>query len=133
MAKNKKWYSTLRATTVTELDGMQACIYHQTAVVKWDDKRVILDSGGFRPHNSRRDPGRTTKERMNQVSFEYKLGFDVWQVNYKWYVTLPTLKAFSCEEEEQLRLLAATDIGDGIVHPRPRQTVPFVDGMEFKR
>lgn len=75
------WYSTKRATTVAKIEGMMACVYHQTAVVRWDDDRVILDSGGFETH--------TTKTRMNEVSQHYGLGFHVFQTNFEWFVTLP--------------------------------------------
>ena len=131
MAKKKKWYSTKRATIVTEIDGMQACVYHQTAVVKWDGERVILDSGGWRPdpdgNPTRRDPGRTTMDRMNQCAREYGLGYSVWQEKYRWFVTLPKPLPASCEEEEQLRLLAATDLGDDVIQNQPGQVIPFED------
>ena len=118
-----KWYNKKRATTVCEVEGMQACIYHQTAVVSWDDTRVILRSGGWET--------RTTKTRMNEVAHEYGLGYFVWSTKGEWWVELPP--QLVSYEEEQLRLLARTDIGDGVVMEYPRQTVPFVDGMEFQR
>lgn len=77
----KLWYKTKRATTVMEIDGMQACVYHQTPVVQWNDKHVILKSGGYRTA--------TTKVRMNEVAHEYKLGFVVFQDKQEWCVRLP--------------------------------------------
>lgn len=75
------WYSTKRATTVTEIDGMQACIYHQTAVVRWDDDKIVLNTGGYYTA--------TTKSRMNQVSHEYDLDFSVYQEKGEWFVRPP--------------------------------------------
>ena len=78
------WYSSKRATTVVPEEGSwEACIYHQTKVVRWshEDRQVILNSGGF--HSA------TTKTRMNEVSREYGLGFSVYQENFDWYVRLP--------------------------------------------
>ena len=51
----KHWYSTKRATTVTELDGKMACIYHQTPVVicpRWPlGKRHLLDAARAGEHS----------------------------------------------------------------------------------
>jgi len=73
-----KWYATKRATTVIEEDGFHKCIYHQTAVVSWNDNKIILDSGGYLTA--------TTKKRMNEVSHIYKLDFRIYQENNEWFV-----------------------------------------------
>ena len=78
------WYSTKRATTVVSNSGPNggnACIYHQTMVVAWDEYEARLNSGGHRTL--------TTKTRMNQVSKEYNLGYHVFQKNHDWFVILP--------------------------------------------
>ena len=55
--------------------------YHNTIVVQVvDDRYVILNSNGYRTA--------TTKRRMNQASLSYKLGFEVYQVNFCWYVSI---------------------------------------------
>lgn len=74
------WYSTKRATTVTKVGDLNVCTYHRTAVVQWNDERIILDSGGFETV--------TTKRRMNEVSEHYGLGFTVYQSDFTWYVRL---------------------------------------------
>ena len=68
---------THKTNTVT-LEGMTNIVYHSTAVVQFDNDKIILNSGGW--------DTRTTKSRMNQASNQYGLGFEVYQVNYSWYV-----------------------------------------------
>jgi len=67
------------ATTVfTDTDGMTKVIFHQTAVVKWDHNFIVLDSGGWLTN--------TTKTRMNQASNQFRLGFQVFQKDFEWFV-----------------------------------------------
>ena len=55
--------------------------YHSTPVVKViNDRYVVLNSGGYRTN--------TTKRRMNQASLQYSLGYEVYQVNFQWYVSI---------------------------------------------
>ena len=55
--------------------------YHSTPVVKViNDRYVVLNNGGY--YTS------TTKRRMNQASLQYSLGFQVYQVNFEWYVSI---------------------------------------------
>jgi len=69
------------ATTVsTDDDGWTNVVYHETTVVKFKNGKVILNSGGWRTA--------TTKNRMNQVSNQFGLGFGVYQRNFQWWVTL---------------------------------------------
>lgn len=76
------WYSTKAATTVYDDDaGFMVCVYHQTPVVKWNARKVILNSGGYQ--------GVTTKRRMNEVAEHYGLNYQVYQKDYKWYVDIP--------------------------------------------
>ena len=66
-------------TAVLVEDGQLTVIYHNTAVVKANPGKIILNSGGHKTQ--------TTKLRMNQASNEYNLGFEVFQRDYEWFVT----------------------------------------------
>lgn len=82
-------------TNIVNLEGLTSVVYHNTAVVQFNDKKIILNSGGWETA--------TTKSRMNQTSNQYNLGFDVYQVNFTWYVNYKD------------------------------DVIPFVDGMELPR
>ena len=49
-----------------------------TAVVTWDDKIIVLDTGGWKT--------KSTRLRMNQVSEVYNLNYRIWQKDWVWYV-----------------------------------------------
>jgi hypothetical protein len=69
----------IHATNVfVDEQGYTNIIYHNTIVVKFNEKEIILNSGGFRTA--------TTKTRMNQASNQFRLGFDVYQKDFEWYV-----------------------------------------------
>jgi hypothetical protein len=53
--------------------------YHRTYVVRFNEKTVVLDSGGWRTA--------TTKRRMNQVSTAFNLGVNVWQNRGEWFAS----------------------------------------------
>jgi hypothetical protein len=82
-------------TNIVILQGMTSVVYHSTAVVQFNNDKIVLNSGGWET--------RTTKTRMNQASSQYNLGFEVYQVNYTWYVDY-----------------------NG-------ETIPFADGMKLNR
>ena len=65
-------------TNILQLEGMTSIVYHSTAVVQFNSDKIILNSGGW--------DTRTTKSRMNQASNQYGLGYEVYQVDYSWYV-----------------------------------------------
>ena len=65
-------------TSIVQLEGLTSIVYHNTPVVQFNNEEIVLDSGGW--------DTRTTKTRMNQASNQYGLGFEVYQVNYTWYV-----------------------------------------------
>ena len=65
-------------TSIVQLEGMTSVVYHSTPVVQFNDKEIVLDSGGWETA--------TTKSRMNQASNQYGLEFEVHQVNFSWYV-----------------------------------------------
>jgi len=86
-----------RHATSVYNDGEYQCVkYHSTDVVKFNNKRVIINSGGWMTN--------TTKTRMNQASNQFGLGFQVYQKDFSWFVTLPN-----------------------------GETIPFENGMEFSR
>ena len=87
-------------TSIITLEGMTSIVYHNTPVVQFNADKIILNSGGW--------DTRTTKTRMNQASNQYGLGFEVYQVNYSWYVDYRD----KCGEWE---------------------TIPFEDGMTLDR
>ena len=65
-------------TNIVMLQGLTSVVYHSTAVVQFDSDKIILNSGGWETA--------TTKSRMNQASHQYGLGFEVYQVDFTWYV-----------------------------------------------
>ncbi len=70
-----------RATTIFSDEDGTHVIYHQTAVVSFNAKRITLRTGGWRTV--------TTKTRMNQAANQFRLGFSVYQKDREWYVRLP--------------------------------------------
>lgn len=52
---------------------------YNTSIVIFDEKQITLNSGGYQTS--------TTKNRMNQTSTEYSLGFYIWQKKGRWFVT----------------------------------------------
>jgi len=67
------------ATRIEQEDGMTKIYYHETPVVSFNADKIVLDSGGWRTV--------TTKRRMNEVSREFGLDFDVSQRDFRWFVT----------------------------------------------
>ena len=66
-------------TSIFTDEGFTNVIYHNTAVVRFNKDKIILNSGGWLTN--------TTKTRMNQASNQFNLGFSVFQKNYDWFVT----------------------------------------------
>lgn len=91
MAQTSIFRGTARAI-VSNDDGSTSYAYHRTTIVRaYKDGSIKLDSGGFR--------SKTTKTAMNQASNQFRLGFQVYQKDFGWFVTWKG------------------------------QTVPFIDGM----
>ncbi|MFW6272830.1 MAG: hypothetical protein ACOC2U_03525 [bacterium] len=67
-------------TTITNDGNYQKVTYHNTDVVKFNEKEIILNSGGWLTN--------TTKTRMNQASNQFNLGYNVYQEKKAWYVSL---------------------------------------------
>lgn len=53
--------------------------YHSTNVVLYNDSHITLDSGGYKTV--------TTKRRMNEASTTMGLDYQVYQVNFDWFVS----------------------------------------------
>lgn len=66
------------ATTVATSDGFTRVTYHQTAVVRFNGAKIILNSEGWQTV--------TTKTRMNQASSAFDLRYHVYQRNFEWFV-----------------------------------------------
>lgn len=66
-------------TKVLTKDGYTRVWYHQTAVISFSNKEIILDTGGWKTS--------TTKTRMNQASSQFDLGFSVRQEKGYWIAT----------------------------------------------
>lgn len=69
------------ATTIApQKDGHNTInvTYHRTVVVSYNDRFITLDSGGYQTV--------TTKRRMNEASVTFGLGYQVFQVNFSWFV-----------------------------------------------
>lgn len=75
------------ATKIRVEDNWTHIRYHETDVVSFSETIIILRSGGWETV--------TTKRRMNQISEEYDLGFSVYQLKGKWFVSFP-----GCEDIE---------------------------------
>lgn len=67
------------ATNTRHENGDTIIRYHQTDVVRFNDKQIILNTGGWFTN--------TTKLRMNQASHQYGLGFGVCQEKGAWYIS----------------------------------------------
>ena len=66
------------ATMVRTQDFMTYVQYHETDVVMFDDRFIILDSGGWFTS--------TTKRRMNEAASQFSLGYTVFQKDFEWFV-----------------------------------------------
>lgn len=70
--------SKKKRTSIQKIAQTTKIALYDTTIVEFTKKTIKLNSGGFYT--------RTTKERMNQVSREYNLGFQVFQDKYIWQV-----------------------------------------------
>ena len=66
-------------TTIRNEGSETVVTLHWTDIVRVGPKKITLNSGGWQTA--------TTKNRMNQVSNEWGLGYWVSQLDYTWYVT----------------------------------------------
>lgn len=66
-------------TRIYTENGFTVIRYHSTDVVKFNQHEIVLNHGGWQTN--------TTKNRMNQTSNQFDLGFSVFQNDYAWYVS----------------------------------------------
>lgn len=71
----------VHTTTFVDAEGFTNIIYRGTAVVRFNERTIILNSGDWRTV--------TTKLRMNQAANQYRLGFQVRQRDWDWFVIGP--------------------------------------------
>ena len=65
-------------TSILSTNGLTSIILHGTEVVRYDERKIILNSGGWQTV--------TTKARMNQTSNERALGYQVYSKKGSWVV-----------------------------------------------
>lgn len=68
-----------RSTIVRHSGNTGEVQYHNTVVVQFTDKFIWLKHGGWMTQ--------TTRNRMNQASNQFGLGFRVFQKDFEWFVT----------------------------------------------
>lgn len=67
-------------TTIAPCNGFTTVTYHTTAIVQWNDKEIILNSGGWRTV--------TTARKIRQAANQFGLGYGLmikrgeWSVEY---------------------------------------------------
>lgn len=66
------------ATTISKVGDETLVTYHSTVIVRFNEERVILNSGGWRTA--------TTKKKMNQAAIQFDLPYGVFQRDHEWYV-----------------------------------------------
>tara|TARA_R100000656_G_scaffold124777_1_gene103808 strand:- start:1146 stop:1466 length:321 start_codon:yes stop_codon:yes gene_type:complete len=80
--RERRWLRNKKATSIDKVEvyGIQATSVrlHSTDVVQLMQDRIILNTNGWKTP--------VTKRRMNQTSELYDLDYEVFQVNYEWYV-----------------------------------------------
>jgi hypothetical protein len=74
----QQWKVSGVATSIQTENGLTKIVYHNTPVVSFNAKVIILNTGGWQTN--------TTKTRMNQTSHQFDLGFSVYQKDYYWFV-----------------------------------------------
>ena len=65
-------------TKVRTENGKTIVGLHDTDIVEFDENTITLNTGGWKSI--------TTKQRMNQASFEFDLGYTIMQKNYEWFI-----------------------------------------------
>jgi hypothetical protein len=67
-------------TVVYKDEGWTFVVYHTTAVVRFNENWICLNTGGW--------DTQTTKLRMNQTSNEYNLEYHVHQKQHTFFITM---------------------------------------------
>ena len=78
-------------TMVYPMDNFINVRYHNTDVVSFNDEEFILRTGGWYT--------KTTKDRMNQASNQFGLGYRVFQKTFEWFVEYQDkVVPFTCDK-----------------------------------
>lgn len=109
MTKNLNWYKTKRATTVKRDGDSGSCKYHDTVVVSWTKKDIVLDLGDW--------DTQMTRGRMNQVLRFEGLDKNVYVFRHKkqTYVEYPS--GHQCNKEV-VRIAFGGEYQPTVVVPR---------------
>ena len=83
------------ATTVAEDGRWTVVTYHRTPVVKFSEKTIKLNTGGYKTQ--------TTKRRMNQAANQFGLGIEIIQRRGDWYVVQGDFEFLFDEDELVIR------------------------------
>ena len=70
-----------------DMDGWMKVKYHNTILVKFNEHEIILNRGRKRLQRDGRI-NVTAKNRMNQASSEFALGYIVFTKGFEWFVGL---------------------------------------------
>ena len=81
-------------TTVHDEKGNTVVVYYETAVVTFNDEKIILNTGGWWT--------RSTQDRMNWASKQFDLGYRIQRQGKAWQVTFQDEQ--QAYEAEQVRL-----------------------------
>lgn len=73
--------SAYNTVVIDDDNKTKSVIYHTTKVVTFGDDTITLRTGGWK--------SKTTKQKMNQTSNQFHLGYRVFQRGDKWFVILP--------------------------------------------
>ena len=80
MAQTQRLTSYKCAVHEHEICGSKvtSVVYHNTAIVNFDERSIRLNSGGWRT--------KKTKDDMNRASNQFDLGYTVFQKDFDWFV-----------------------------------------------
>ncbi len=109
---------TVHTTVKTVENNIIEVTYHGTAVVQWNpiERLVTLDTGGYFTA--------TTKTRMNQASNQFKIGYQVFAKDGKWYAKYRrSIIPFGLKENGSLNTILTLDLNrfDAIEAEYPAQ------------
>jgi len=107
-------------TSIYTSNGYTCIRYHSTEVVKFNHDKIILNSNGWETH--------TTKQRMNQASNQYGLGYQVFQKDYIWFVNY---EGFTIQFYDGMELTRAIPYGlDGSISWGTLKIEDIIDSIE---
>lgn len=80
-------------TTIARAGDLVAVTYHRTQIVAFDDRNVVLRTGGWDTV--------TTRRKMNQAARQFGLGYSVYRDKGESYVTRPDGVTVPLDDEVQ--------------------------------